>query len=79
MVNLYDLVHNLEIALSLFYLIWLYGWAKNALGSAKLAIVFAVIVVWITVWQFPILIWLGVILFLFATFGKELFSKMAKT
>jgi hypothetical protein len=79
MVNLYDLVHNLEIALSLFYLIWLYGWSKNALGSAKLAIVFSVIVVWITVWQFPILIWMGVALFLFATFGKELFSKMAKT
>ncbi len=79
MVNLYELIGNIEIALSLFYLVWLFSWAKNALGSAKLAIVFAVIVVFLTVWQFPILIWLGVLLFLFSTFGKELFSKMAKT
>jgi len=79
MSSLTDLVHNMEIALSLFYLVWLYSWGKGALGSAKLAIVFAVIVVYLTVWQFPELIWAGVALFIFATFGKELFSKVAKT
>jgi hypothetical protein len=78
MVSLYDIVPNIEIALSLFYLVWLFSWAKGALGSAKLAIFFAVIVVFLTVWQFPILIWLGVLLFLFSTFGKELFAKVAK-
>ena len=79
MANLYDLVSNIEIALTLFYVVWLFGWAKGALGSAKLAIIFAAIVTYITVVQFPILIWVGVALWVFSTFGKELFSKMAKT
>ena len=79
MPSLYEMVNNIEIALILIYFVWLFSWAKGALGSAKLAVIFAAIVTYITVVQFKVLIWLGVALFLFATFGKELFSKMAKT
>ncbi len=79
MESLSNLVSNVEIALTLFYFVWLFGWAKNALGSAKLAVIFAAIVTYITVVQFKVLIWGGVALFVFSTFGKELFSKMAKT
>jgi len=70
------MIGNLETVLSLFYLIWIFGWAKKALGSAKLAILFAVIVVYLTFFQFRELIWVPVIIFLFAVFGKGVIEKI---
>lgn len=70
------LENNLVIVLSLFYLVWIFGWAKRNLGSAKLAVLFAVIVVYLTFFQFPELVWVPVIFFLFATFGKGIFEKV---
>ena len=70
------LVQNLEVALSLFYLVWIYGWSKKNLGSSKLAILFSVIVVYLTFFQFQQLIWVPVAIFLFAVFGKGLLEKM---
>jgi hypothetical protein len=70
------LIQNIEIVLSLFYLVWLYGWAKKSLGSPKLGILFAVIVVYLTFFQFPQLIWVPVLIFLFAVFGKGFFDKV---
>ncbi len=69
------LIQNIEIVLSLFYLVWIYGWAKKNLGSPKLAILFAVIVVYLTFFQFPQLIWIPVLIFIFAVFGKGFFEK----
>lgn len=63
-------------AISLFALVWIYSWAKGNLGSAKLAIIFAAIIVYLTFYQFPELVWILVALFLFATFGKELFDRV---
>ena len=73
------LLGNMEIALILFFFIWLFGWAKGSLGNAKLAVLFAIIVVYLTVFQYRELVWLAVGLFLFATFGKELFAKLEGT
>ncbi len=70
------LIQNLEIVLSLFYLVWIFGWAKKNLGSPKLAILFAVIVVYLTFFQFPELIWIPVLIFIFAVFGKGFFEKI---
>ena len=70
------LIQNIEIVLSLFYLVWIYGWAKKNLGSPKLAILFAVIVVYLTFFQFPQLIWIPVLIFIFAVFGKGFFEKI---
>ena len=70
------LSQNLLVALTLFIFIWIFSWAKGQLGSAKLAILFAVIIVYLTFYQFPELVWLAVAIFIFATFGKELFEKM---
>lgn len=67
---------NIYIALLLFILIWIFSWAKGALGSPKLAILFALIIVYLTVYQFPELVWIGVGLFLFATFGKDLLANV---
>ena len=70
------LIQNLEIVLSLFYLVWIFGWAKKNLGSPKLAILFSVIVVYLTFFQFPQLIWIPVLIFIFAVFGKGFFEKL---
>ncbi|MAG22061.1 MAG: hypothetical protein CL943_02020 [Candidatus Diapherotrites archaeon] len=70
------ILDNLWIVLSLFYLVWIFSWAKKSLGSAKLAILFAVIVVFLTFIQFPNLVWIPVIIFLFATFGSTMFEKI---
>ncbi|MCD6434219.1 MAG: hypothetical protein J7L14_01250 [Candidatus Diapherotrites archaeon] len=73
-----DLIENLKIVLSLIYLIWLYSWAKSKLGSTLISVIFAIIVVYLTFFQFPELVWVPVIIFLFVTFGKELFEKAAQ-
>ena len=71
-----DLLSDLKTILSLFYLVWIYGWAKNQLGSAKLAILFAVIVVYLGFFTHDELILIPVILFLVAFFGKNIVEKM---
>lgn len=70
------ILKNVEIVLTLFIFIWIFGWAKSNLGSAKLAVLFALIVVFLTFYTFPILIWLLVLLFFMATFGVEVFDKV---
>ena len=70
------LTDNLLVALTLFIFVWIFSWAKGQLGSVKLAILFAVIIVYLTFYQFPELVWLALLIFIFATFGKELFEKM---
>jgi len=70
-----SLESNLWIVLSLFYMVWIFGWAKKNLGSAKLAVLFAVIVVYLTFFQFQFLVWVPVGIFLFAVFGKGILEK----
>jgi hypothetical protein len=71
-----DMIENLRIVLSLFYTVWLFSWGKKTLGSAKLAILFAVIVVYLTFIQFPDLVWVPVIIFLVAIVGPTFFEKV---
>ncbi|MBS3061458.1 MAG: hypothetical protein J4215_02640 [Candidatus Diapherotrites archaeon] len=73
-----SLFGNLEIALILFFFVWLFSWAKGSLGSEKLAVFFAILIIYLTVFQYRELIWIAVALFLLSTFGKELFSKLSK-
>jgi len=70
------LMDNIWVALVLFIFVWVFGWAKENLGSAKLAIIFALIVVYLTFWQFPILVWLLVAMFLLSKFGTEFFGRI---
>ena len=69
--TMYEFWDNVWLAIILFMFIWIYSWAKGNLGSAKLAILFAIIVVYLTFYSYPILVWMVVIIFLLATFGKE--------
>lgn len=70
------LLDNVWIALILFIFVWIFSWAKGALGSAKLAILFAMIIVYLTFFQFRELVWIGVIIFLFAVFGKDFLARV---
>lgn len=71
--NFFD---DLRIALTLFLLVWVYAWAKGNLGDVKLAILFAVIIIFLTVYTYPELVWIWVALFILSTFGKDIFAKI---
>ncbi|MDO8634440.1 MAG: hypothetical protein Q7K34_04080 [archaeon] len=69
------LTDNLWIVLTLFFFVWIFSWAKKSLGSAALAVLFAIIVVFLTFYSFPALVWIAVALFIASTFGKELLDR----
>ena len=71
-----DVWANIWIALAVFTFVWIFSWAKSNLGSAKLAVIFAIVISYITFYTNPDLIWIGIALFVFATFGKEILEKM---
>jgi hypothetical protein len=73
---MYAFWENVWLGLILFMFIWIYSWAKGNLGSAKLAILFAIIMVYLTFYSYPELVWLVVVIYLFSTFGKEVFAKI---
>ena len=70
------LLDNIWIILTLFLFVWIYSWAKENLGSAKLAILFALIVVYLTFYSYPVLVWLLVVFFLLQTLGKDFLSQI---
>ncbi len=71
-----DVLDNVWIVLSLYLFVWIYGWAKENLGSAKLAILFAVIIFYLTFYSYPFLVWLLLAFFILQTFGKELLTQL---
>lgn len=71
-----DIISNLETVLGLIYLIWIYGFFKKQLGSAKIAAVIALFVVYLTFFQYPELIWIPVIFFLITTLFSGMFEKI---
>jgi hypothetical protein len=74
--NSVTLGSDLWTVLSLFYLVWIFSWAKKALGSAKLAILFSVIVVYLAFFQHPELVWVPFIFFIFANFLSPMLDKV---
>lgn len=70
------LIENIHLAITIFLFIWIYNWAKGNVGSAKLALITAIVIVFLTFYSFPELVWLLVLLWAFATFGKDVFSRV---
>ncbi|MCR4368348.1 MAG: hypothetical protein NUV67_00400 [archaeon] len=70
------LADNIWIVLTLFLFVWIYSWAKENLGSAKLAILFSLIVVYLTFYSYPILVWLLVAFFILQTLGKDFLAQI---
>ena len=62
---------DVRIALTIIFFIWLFGWAKSNLGSAKIAVLITIILAYLIFYKYPEILWAIVILFLFITFGKE--------
>ncbi len=71
-----DVLNDIAVVLVIVYFVWLFGWGKKALGSAKLAILLALIVVFLIFIQHMELVWVPVILIFLATFGKEFLNKV---
>ncbi len=76
MIFLATLADNIWIIITLFLFVWIYGWAKNNLGSAKLAILFSLIVVYLTFYSYPVLVWILVALFILQILGKDFLAQI---
>lgn len=74
--NIGSLGDDLWTVLALFYLVWVFSWGKKSLGSARLAILFAVIVVYLAFFLHPELVWIPLILFLIANFASPMLEKI---
>ncbi|MFH1235252.1 MAG: hypothetical protein V1493_06580, partial [Candidatus Diapherotrites archaeon] len=73
-----DPIQDIRTVLGLVYLIWVYAWAKRQLGNVALAVLVAIIIVYLTFFQYPELIWLPVIFFFLAFFFSGMFEKVGK-
>ncbi|HLC92102.1 MAG TPA: hypothetical protein VJH23_00140 [archaeon] len=71
-----DVLGSVYIVGVLFIFIWIFGWTKENLGSAKLAILFAIIVVYLTFFSYDFLFWVLLAFFLLQTLGKEFISQI---
>ncbi len=74
--NLGTIESDLWVVLSLIYIVWAYSWAKKALGSARLAITFAVIVVFLAFFLHPELVWVPAAIFIVANFVTPMLEKV---
>ena len=71
-----DVLGSVYIVGVLFLFVWIFGWAKENLGSAKLAILFAIIVVYLTFFTYEFLFWILLVFFLLQTLGKEFIGQL---
>ena len=73
-----DLFLTLALVLFVIYFIWIYAWAKKQVG-VKIGILLAIIISFILFYNFPELLWIPFLLFLWSIFGKEVMERMPKT
>jgi len=71
-----SVLDNIKIVVILFIFVWLFGWAKENVGSPALAVIFSIIVIYLTFFQYEFLVWLLVFLFLLNTIGKEFLAQI---
>jgi hypothetical protein len=72
-----DIALSLALIILIVLFFWIYGWSKNQAGP-KLGLIIAIIIVYVSFFSFPELIWLIFILFILATFGKEIMERLPK-
>ncbi len=72
-----DIIMSLALVILIIIFFWIYAWGKNQAG-AKIGFILAIIIVYLTFFSFPELIWVVFILFILATFGKELMERIPK-
>lgn len=72
-----DIMLSLALVILIVLFVWIYSWGKNQLGT-KIGLLLAIIIVYLTFFSFPELIWIIFIFFILATFGKELLERIPK-
>lgn len=72
-----DLAMSFTLVLLIIYFIWFYSWGKKQLGT-KMGLILAIILFYLTFYLYPELVWIPFIIFILATFGKDLLERVAK-
>lgn len=72
-----DIFSSVALVLFIVYFLWLYNWGKKQMG-AKYGLVLAGIVFYLIFFLYQDLVWIPLILFLLATFGKDILEKVPK-
>ncbi|MDD3159962.1 MAG: hypothetical protein PHQ98_03275 [Candidatus ainarchaeum sp.] len=65
------------LILLVLYTIFIYNWSKKLMGQT-LAIIFTLMIVYFILYIFIWILWVPVILFLIATFGKDVAERIPK-
>ena len=72
-----DLALSFALVLLIIYFLWFFSWGKKQVGS-KIGLVIAIVLMYLTFYLYPDLIWVPFILFILATFGKELLERIPR-
>jgi len=72
-----DFMSSFALVLFIIYFLWLYSWGKKQIG-AKFGLLIAGFVFYLIFFLYQDLVWLPLILFLLATFGKDLLERVPK-
>ncbi len=73
-----DIFTTLTLILLIVYFLWIYAWAKKQIGP-NLGLLLAIIITFLLFYNFPDLIWIPFILFIWSVFGKDLLERVPKT
>ena len=73
-----DFFLTISLILFVIYFIWIYAWAKKQIGPG-LGLLLAIVITFILFYNFPDLIWVPLLLFLWSVFGKELLERVPKS
>ncbi len=65
---------DIWLALFLYISIFLFSWAKGKLGSPEVAILYTLIIMFLVFYQHDTLIWIVLAIYLYQTYGKEIFK-----
>lgn len=72
-----DFFLTLTLILLIIYFLWIYAWAKKQVGP-KIGILLTILITYLLFYQFPELIWVPFLLFLWSIFGKDLLERVPK-
>jgi hypothetical protein len=73
-----DFFLTLMLILLIIYFLWIYAWAKKQVG-AELGLLLAILITFLLFYNFPDLIWVPFLLFLWSIFGKDFLERVPKS
>jgi hypothetical protein len=72
-----DFILTLMLILLVIYFLWIYAWAKKQIGQ-KLGLLLAILITYLLFFNFPELVWVPFLLFLWSVFGKDLLERIPR-